>query len=154
MFEVNDIVLLDGCTLCEYSLERNSNKFKVVAVTPGTFFEPDGFTFHVKGVVDGTRQMFSTITLESGAVKATKVDSEKQGELMKPSIKVGTKLKCSATGGNPNFKPDEIYTVESILLENENGYIFTVEGETFVGCYLLLLPARPCSHAGIWEILD
>ncbi len=73
---------------------------------------------------------------------------------MKPLIKEGTKLKCSATGFNPNFKPDEIYTVASILLENENGYLFTIEGDAFVGCDLLLLPTIPCSHAGIWEILD
>lgn len=75
MFEVDDIVLLEGITFHEDVLKKNGNKFKVVDVKLGTFSGAAGAMFVVEGVVDGTLQIFSTGTIASGGVKVIKVDS-------------------------------------------------------------------------------
>jgi len=73
MFEVNDIVTLEGWTFSPEALENNNNTFKVIEVTKGTLFEEDGFTFIAEGIVDGCRQIFSTITIDSSEISAVKI---------------------------------------------------------------------------------
>lgn len=75
MFEVNDIVTLEGWTFSPEVLENNNSTFKVVEVTKGTLFEEDGFTFIAEGLADGCRQMFSTITIESNEISVVKIGS-------------------------------------------------------------------------------
>lgn len=75
MFEVNDIVTLEGWTFSPEALENNNNTFKVIEVTKGTLFEENGFTFIAEGIVDGCRQMFSTITIDSSEISVVKIGS-------------------------------------------------------------------------------
>ncbi len=76
MFEIGDIVTLEGITFNVNVLKNNGNKFKVIDVKLGTFSGAKGTTFIVEGVVDGIVQIFSKVTLAKGSVKVIKVGSE------------------------------------------------------------------------------
>lgn len=153
MFEVNDIVVLHGWTFCQEVLKDNNNKFKVVNVTPGTFAGPEGFQFHVEGVVDGTYQIFSTITLEDGDVTVVKVDAADVAPTDTIGIVEGAKVRTTATGNNPDFTAGKDYEIEEVVDQSDETSLVIIEDDTGYPCFCLISNRLDCPHAGSWEVI-
>lgn len=157
MFEVNDVVLMDGFVFDKDALAENQNKFKIISVTKGTFTDPEAFQFGAEGSVNGVFQTFSTITLENRAAIVTKVEDTPivDVKIIYPpgSIKAGTKVKPNGTGKNPDFIKGKTYTVEEVFREDKGLYLVTIFDDDEHLCYCLIGNVA-CPHAGSWQVVN